>query len=154
MVAGVESLGVVDSPERLIAEVEAAAASAPIADPVTGQPQVDQVAPPNVNGEWAVLTPPVVEVVAAVVFPRWNIGPDKQRPLSESLAECMDQLFPGGVEGKYACWVRLIAVCGTITVGAAAENGGRLPPLFSASAKPAQPTPPPIDPMHVTSLTQ
>lgn len=155
LVAGVEHVGVVDgnSPERLIAEVQAAAASAPIADPITGQPQIDQAAT-DPAGEWSALTPHIVTVACGVVLPRWEIPPTEQTEVAESMGQCLEQLFPGGIEGRYACWVRLVMACGAITISTAHRHGGKLPPLFSASAKPAQPTPPPIDPMHVTSLTQ
>jgi hypothetical protein len=150
-----EPLGLVGSTDRLIAEAEAAVAGAPSIDPTTGQPALEAV---NVNGTWAVLTAPCVEVLCGVVLPAWEIRKEDEQPaISEALAECMEQLFPGGVDGKYACWVRLIVTCGAITVGRVAANGGRLPPLFVPKSKkstsgPTAPAPKP-DPMTLTSLT-
>jgi hypothetical protein len=88
-------------------------------------------------------------VLCAVVLPAWRIQPAEQRPVSEALAECLEQVFPGGIEGKYACWVRLLVACGAITVSRVATNGGRLPPLFLAKASP----PAARDPATITSLT-
>jgi hypothetical protein len=155
LVAGVEHLGMVDgsSTERLIADVEAAAASAPIADPVTGQPSAGELVQADGAGEWRTLTPHLVTVTCGVVLPRWAIPTTDQAEVAESLGLCLEQLFPGGVDGKYACWVRLVFACGAITVSTAQRHGGKLPPLFAVSP-PAEPAPPPVDPMHVTSLTQ
>lgn len=144
---GLESVGLVGGADGLIAEVEAAAATAPNLDP-TGQPALDP-ALANPNGQWSALTPPTVEVLCAVVLPAWRIQPAEQRPVSEALAECLEQVFPGGIEGKYACWVRLLVACGAITVSRVATNGGRLPPLFLVKASP----PAPRDPATITSLT-
>jgi hypothetical protein len=138
------------STERLIADVEAAAASAPIADPTTGQPQIDQPVA-TTGGEWAALTPHLVTATCGIVLPRWEIPTSDQAEIADSLGLCLDQLFPGGIEGKYACWVRLIVACGGITIATAQRHGGKLPPLWAAA--PPKPVPP-VDPLHVTSLTQ
>jgi hypothetical protein len=148
---GVEPVGLVGGADRLIEEVEAAAAAAPAVDPATGQPAID-AAIANPNGQWSALTPPTVEVLCAVVLPAWQIQPAEQRPVSEALAECLEQVFPGGIEGKYACWVRLIVACGAITVSRVATNNGRLPPLFLPKA--SKPAPAPRDPNTITSLTE
>jgi len=148
---GVESLGVVGSPDQLIAEAEAAAAGAP--------QQVDPSQPAgelNPNGQWSALTPPLVKVTCAVVLPAWQIRDDEQTEVSEALGQCLEQLFPGGIEGKYACWVRLVFCCGAITVSRVQQHG-RLPPLFlpkASAAKPAAQPTPPRDPMTITSLTE
>lgn len=86
---------------------------------------------------WSALTPPLVQVAAVTVFPAWEIGPDEQAAIAEPLGECMEQLFPGGIEGKYACYVRLIAACGAITVSRVHKHG-RLPPLFARTVGPAR----------------
>ena len=153
LVAGVEPVGLVDgnSTERLIADVEAAAASAPIADPTTGQPQIDQPPAESGAGEWRALTPHLVTVTCGIVLPRWEIPTTDQSEVAESLGLCLEQLFPGGIEGKYACWVRLIVASGGITIATAQRHGGKLPPLWAP--QPPKSTPP-VDPMHVTSLTQ
>jgi hypothetical protein len=148
---GLEPDGLVGGAVRLEAEVEAAAAGIPGLDPATGQVQLDP-ALANPNGQWSALTPPTVEVLCAVVLPAWQIQPGEQRPVAEALAECLEQVFPGGIEGKYACWVRLMVACGAITVSRVATNNGKLPPLFVARAKPASSTP--RDPQTITSLTE
>lgn len=153
---GVEPLGLVGSTDGLIAEAEAAAASSPAVDPVTG---LAGGAPPelNPNGQWSALTQPAVAVLCGVVLPAWEIEADQQKQIAEPLAECLEQLFPGGVDGRYACWVRLIVASGAITVGVAARNGGKLPPLFARKGRSAATNgaaPPPRDPMTLTSLTE
>src|SRR6202012_5772783 len=81
---GMESVGLVDGPDRLIADVEGAAAGGPNLDPTTGQPALDP-ALANPNGQWSALTPPTVEVMCAVVLPAWKIQPAEQRPVAEAL---------------------------------------------------------------------
>ena len=144
--------------DQLIAEAEAAAAGTPSIDPTTGQPQTDQ--PANISGQWAMLTPPTVELVCGVVLPAWQLGPVEQRGIAEPLAECLEQVFPGGIEGKHACWVRLITACGAITVSRIQANGGKLPrigpnfrPESAAKSNGAGGPPTARDPMTITSLT-
>jgi hypothetical protein len=153
---GLESVGMVGGADRLIAEAEAAAAGAPAIDPATGQAATAE--PVNVSGQWATLTPPTVEVLCGVVLPAWQIGPVEQRCIAEPLAECLEQVFPGGIQGQYACWVRLITACGAIAVSRVQANGGKLPrigPNFRPeSAKPNGAAGPPRDPMTLTSLTE
>jgi hypothetical protein len=149
---GLESVGLVDGADRLAAEVEAAAAGAPSVDPLTGQPALDP-ALANPNGQWSAITPPTVEVLCAVVLPAWQIQPAERTPVAEALAECLEQVFPGGIEGKYACWVRLLVACGAITVSRVATNNGRLPPLFVQKASKPAPAAP-RDPATITSLTE
>lgn len=148
---GVESVGVVGT-DQLIAEAEAAAAGIPNADPAAGQP-----ADLNPNGQWSALTPPAAKVLSIVVFPAWKIPDAERDEFAAASAECLEQVFPGGIEGKYACWVRVLVTAGAITVGAVARNGGKLPPLFVESTK-STPKPngaagPAHDPMTLTSLT-
>lgn len=154
---GVESVGMVGGADRLIAEAEAAAAGAPVIDPATGQAATAE--PINVSGQWSMLTPPVVEIGCGVVLPAWQIGPVEQRCIAEPLAECLEQVFPGGIEGKYACWVRLITACGAITVSRVQANGGKLPrigPNFRPESAPKSngADGSPRDPMTLTSLTE
>jgi len=156
-VAGMEPLGLVGGSDDLIAQAEQVASEIPAIDPATGQAPA-----PNINGQWSALTPPAVEVLSAVVFPAWEIQTSEQRPVSEALAECLDQVFPGGIEGRYACWVRLIFAGGAICVSRIAVHG-RLPPLFvpkrivrSASSTNGAAAPPAsiTDPLTASSLTQ
>lgn len=152
LVGGVESVGM-DGPEQLIREAELAAAGAPIDPSSPGAP-----APLDPNGSWALITPPTVSVICGVVLPAWEIRAEEQSEISGALAQCLEQVFPGGVDGKYACWIRLCMACGAITVSRVATNGGKLPPLFlpKGVTRPTRPTPAPapVDPMTVTSLTE
>lgn len=129
--SGVEPLELVgESPERLTAEAQAALETAP-ADLAPGETAPEPSAP------WSMLTPALTDITCAVVFPAWEITPDERGEISPALAECMEQLFPGGIEGRYACWVRLIAACGAITVSRVYKHG-RIPPLFAARVGPSR----------------
>jgi hypothetical protein len=119
-----------ESAAQLEAEANAAIATAPL----------DTVEAPEVTGalvpvqeshveEWKVFMGHTVGVVAVVALPQWELTGEEKRELSESLAGCLDQLFPGGLDGKYACWFRLVAAAGGITVVRLAQNGGKLPGL-------------------------
>jgi hypothetical protein len=148
-VGGVDPLGL-DDPSRLIAEAEGATVGIP------GDPLAEQAAALDPNGQWSALTPPLVKITAGVVLPAWQITNVEQGEISEALGQCLEQLFPGGVNGKYACWVRLVFCCGAITVSRVQQHG-RLPPLFLPTVPPAKPTPPAaakVDPLTVTSLTE
>jgi len=149
MAPGLESVGLVDgadSAERLIADVEAAASIVP---PAAGDPAA--AAQLNPQGTWPLLTPPLVDIASDVVFPRWHIQPAERKAVSEALSECLEQVFPGGIDGPYACWVRLVVACGAIVTGRVMQHG-HVPPLFFAKVQPAPK--PAHDPMTVTSLTQ
>jgi len=132
---------------QLEAEANAAIATAPL----------DTVEAPEVTGalvpmeeshveEWKVFMGHTVGVVAVVALPQWELTGDEKRELSESLAGCLDQLFPGGLDGKYACWFRLVAAAGGITVVRLAQNGGKLPgfgPRRKSDTDTEAPTPAP-----------
>lgn len=121
-VNGMEPLGLVGAdPASLAAEV---AAAVPGAAAPAGELEAIS------NASWATLTPPGVQVLSAVIFPAWEITPAEQGEIAPALAECLEQLFPGGINGRYACWLRLVICCGGITVSRAVQNGGRIPPLF------------------------
>lgn len=125
-----ESVGVVagSDPASLAAEV---AAAVPGAAAPAGE--LEAIA----NASWATLAPPGVSVICAVVLPAWEITPAEQGEISPALAECLEQLFPGGINGRYACWLRLVLCCGGIAVSRAVQNGGRMPPLFVTKEKAA-----------------
>lgn len=148
-VGGMESLGVGDT-ERLIAEAQSATAGIP------GDPLAETAGQLDPNGQWSALTPPLVKITCGVVLPAWQINNTEQGEISEALGQCLEQLFPGGINGQYACWVRLIFCCGAITVSRVQQHG-RLPPLFLPTVAPAKPTPAApakVDPLTVTSLTE
>ena len=110
---------------ELVLEADAAVADLP-PDPITetGEP----VAPPvDAEKEFRdVLRMPVMFVQRAVL-PQWGITDEYRDEFAEATAQCLAQLFPDGINGKYACWFRLLAVSGVITVSAIAQNEGKLP---------------------------
>jgi len=68
-----------------------------------------------------------VMFVSAAVLPQWNISDEYRQEWTAATAECLAQLFPDGINGKYACWFRLLACSGVIVVNGIAQNGGKLP---------------------------
>lgn len=92
---------------------------------------VDQAA------NWRPTVKPVVRLTTVFVFPQWHIQPEEQHEFTEALSECLEQIAPGGLAGKYACWVRLTLCTGMICVVRAAQNGGKLPPLGQPKPKSA-----------------
>lgn len=64
-----------------------------------------------------------------LVLPQWEVEPEMQDQLTKAMADCCDQLFPGGIDGKYGCFVRLAAVGVAIVGSKMAANGGKLPPI-------------------------
>lgn len=116
----------------LAAEADAIAATvqADVASDAPAVAGVQQEGDQQQGGDsWCVLCAGLVPVVAITVLPQWNLSRDEQNELAQSLGACLDQVLPGGLNGKYACWVRLIACAGGIAITRAIANGGKLPAL-------------------------
>lgn len=77
---------------------------------------------------WAPLIGSMTPMLRIAIFPQWDISDDEAKEFSESLGECLDQVFPGGLAGPYACWCRLIFCAGGIVAGHVIKHG-HLPPL-------------------------
>lgn len=107
--------------DRLVQEADAALASVP---PVEGSAPID-AAPVE---SWAPVVEGCVPLMRLAVFPQWDLQDAECAEFAGALGQCLDQVFPGGVTGPYACWVRLVASCGLI-VGARYMTLGKLPPL-------------------------
>lgn len=105
----------------LAAEAEAVLADAPV--DAAGQMQQEQL-----PESWAPLIDAMTPMVRIAIFPQWEITDAEAKEFSASLGECMDQLFPGGLAGPYACWCRLIFCAGGIVAGRVIKHG-QLPPL-------------------------
>lgn len=109
----------------LQAEADAAIAGAdPSALTETGAPPPDPV---DAAEQFRKTLGFPVEILVRGVIPQWGIDDASKQELVESAAECLAQLFPDGVGGKYACWFRLINCTGFIVASAAVKNGGKLP---------------------------
>jgi len=61
------------------------------------------------------------------VLPQWGIKDEYRDEFTAATAQCLAQLFPDGMNGKYACWFRLLGCTGFIVVNGIAQNGGKLP---------------------------
>ncbi len=111
------------------AELQAEAdAALSLVDPVAGAGLVQELAPPvDAAKEFREVLHLPVMFVSSAVLPQWNITDEFRTEWTEATAECLAQLFPDGLNGKYACWFRLIAATGVIAVNGIAKNGGKLP---------------------------
>ena len=127
---------------RLAAEADAVLSSAP-EDPVLGQPgEPAPGAPPLVDPveSFRPVVTGLVGITSVTVLPQWDLTDQERGELSESMSMCLAQLFPDGLDGKYACWFRLVACVGIITVDRAVKHGGKLPGIGPKKADP-EPTP-------------
>lgn len=118
-------------PQGLLSELEAAARDLPAEGGSPGEP----VAAASDSGSWGELAPGLVAIGCGIVLPQWQITADEQTHFSAAAADCLEQLFPGGLGGKYACWIRLITAGCAITIARATQPGG-LPPLFNRPRRP------------------
>jgi hypothetical protein len=114
----------------LEAEVDAALAAAPDAELLAAPgaaadqgPTADQVA------SWSMYTGAASSLLANLLLPQWELSQAETTEVGESLAMILALHFPGGIEGKYAGYFRLIACTGIIVATRAAANGGKLPPI-------------------------
>jgi len=114
------------SPEAINLQLEADAALAGVTQDPTA---IGAQPPPPIDPETEfreVLRMPVMFVQKALL-PQWGIADEYRDEWNAALAQCLTQLFPDGINGKYACWFRLLACSGVIVVNAIATNGGTLP---------------------------
>lgn len=116
--------------ERLAAEARAALLGAPPDEGLSGEVPVEAtVDGVPVPASWLPAINGAVPMLRIGVFPQWDITDDEANEFAEALAQCLDTFFPGGLDGKYGCFVRLIMAGGGICAGRMIRNGGKLPPL-------------------------
>lgn len=110
----------------LIAEANAALEGAP-ADPTAAPSELP--APSDVQPWGPFIHAAIKPMVFGVGLPQWGVALEAQDEWCSALGECLDQAFPGGPAGRYACWARLIL--GTVTIGGLAyiQGGGKFPPF-------------------------
>jgi len=111
------------NPDSLASEADLALANL---DPMPG---VDQVAEPVIPESWSPVVHSLMPIIRMKVVPQWKVGADEQKEFSEALSQCLDQIFPGGISGKYACWFRLFAATGLIVIANMDEDTNKLPPF-------------------------
>jgi len=114
---------------RLAAEADAVLSMAP-EDPALGAPgEPAPGAAPLIDPveSFRPVVTGLVGITCVTVLPQWELNDQERGELSESMSMCLAQLFPDGLDGKYACWFRLVACLGVITVDRAVKNGGKLP---------------------------
>lgn len=122
--------------ERLAAEADAVIAG--MEAPAEAAPGAGQAAAP-VSESWIPFTENLMPMVVLLGVPQWDLSKAEQRELCQSLGQCLDQLLPGGADGKYACWVRLVAAIGGITAARVIQHG-KLPPFGPKLADAAEKT--------------
>lgn len=117
-----QGINVVEVDEAaLAAEVAALEAAAP--------PPVEAAPEPAAPAEsWGPMVEGITPQLALFVFPQWNLTPAERAEFTQSLTLCLDQLLPGGLAGKYACYVRLILLVGGVAASRYIMHG-KLPPL-------------------------
>jgi hypothetical protein len=132
---GVLSMNEVEIDEAALARAaDAALASAPVdAAAVTEAPE-------QLPESWAPLIDSMTPMLRIAIFPQWDITEDEAKEFSASLGECLDQVFPGGLAGPYACWCRLIFCAGGIVAGRVIKHGN-LPPLGPRRVEQSKQTP-------------
>lgn len=116
-------------PVALDAEADRLLASAPAeltgATPAIAPTNVVELPPAN---SWKPLVAGITPMVRIALFSRWGIRPEEETEFVESGAQCLDLCFPGGLDGKYGCFVRLISCCTSIA-GMRYLQHGELPPI-------------------------
>ena len=125
-------------PDNLAAEADAALGAAPV-DPVLAPAAPDPNAyDPDKATEWDMYMRMAVELLANVGLPQWEISDEEKNELTKSLAHILEDLFPGGLSGRYAPYLRLITVSGIIVVTRYKQHGGKFPGIGpKAIEKPA-----------------
>ncbi len=122
------------TPENAALEAELAAAMA--GAPSDGAPLAPEApAPVDPVANWRAFVTPTTAMIATGILPQWEISQAEQQGFSDALSECLAQLFPDGLDGKYACWFRLVAVTGGVVAVRAMQNGGKLPGIGPKRAK-------------------
>lgn len=121
--------------EALAAEAAALQAEVPAA--VEAAPESREVAAAPAES-WGPMVTGISAQLALFVFPQWNLSEAERAEFEQSLTLCMDQLFPGGAAGKYACYVRLLAVTGGVAASRYLMHG-KLPPLGPKRAEQEKP---------------
>lgn len=130
-------------PSEQAAEQAALIHSAAALDPATVAAPTAPTAPsaPAFNPEqfaqqaqasWMANVQAITGLTVVYALPQWGIQPAEIKPLNEALCECLETIFPGGVDGKYACWWKLLAATTAITVSRYIGNGNKLPPFGQA----------------------
>jgi hypothetical protein len=116
-------------PDNLAAEAAAAIGQAPEDPSIAPAAPVDPPYDPNKVTEWDMYMQMAVNLVAKIALPQWNLTDDEKNELTKSTAHILEDLFPGGLAGRYAPYLRLITVTGFIVVTRHKEHGGKLPGL-------------------------
>jgi hypothetical protein len=114
---------------------EAAAAVADLPPPEGEEPAPDASGPESIEQWGPFLNTAIKPLLFGIVLNQWKVTPEEQQEWTDALGECLDQVFPGGMSGRYACWARLALASVGIVGMRAIQNGGKLPPLGPPRAK-------------------
>jgi len=121
-----------DTTNAQLAQQMAAAAAAPVPG-MEDIPQVDEHGAPVATDaapveSWTPAIKSVMPMIRIGVLPQWDITDDESEGFAQSLGECLDQAFPGGMNGKYACWARLLIIVTAVPATRYMQHG-KLPPF-------------------------
>lgn len=114
-------------PENLAAEAAAALGQAPEEPALAPVPPTAPPYDPEMATEWDMYMQMAVGLVAKIVLPQWNLTDDEKHELTKSTAHILQDLFPGGLSGRFAPYLRLITVSGIIIISRHKEHGGKFP---------------------------
>lgn len=122
-----------DETAHLEAEATAAMAGAPLEGevlPPTGAtaPTPEETEEAQIH-EWESILLLPLSMIDRILLPQWNLTDVEKTEFRQAMAQCLNQLFPGGINGRWGCWLRLAGCSGLIVAVRAAENGGKLPAI-------------------------
>ncbi len=135
--------------DKLAAEADAIGLQAATAEhesnPSADAPQAQLALPGEgddalpVGESWETFCNGAIGIVSITLLQQWQLSQEEQSELGKHLGACMDQLMPGGLAGKYACWANLLMCCAGVVVSRSMQNGGKLPGLGPKAKRVVEP---------------
>lgn len=118
--------------------------------PLTGQmmpPPGDEPPPESTPSEYVMLSKMLAGIIANRVCPNWEVPGDTQTEWAEALAECLNELFPGGLGNieNWGPWAKLAFASGSFAMCGIDMTTMSLKPLHPVDdeEEAGQPPPPP-----------
>jgi hypothetical protein len=103
--------------------------------PDAAQPEAD-TSSTVVEGEWATITPGIVQAIDLLVIPQWGVTDREKAALIESLTGVLDAAFPGGIsDERYAPYIRFSLVTFGVVMAHRDPDKG-FPPLWPKRSEP------------------
>jgi len=119
------------------------------ADAILHRAPIDELPPPGPQAEpqkesadeesWHQMIPGLTTMLAMLVFPQWGFVEEEQKAFSTAAADVLEHAFPGGMGGRYGCYVRLMMVTAGVTLARFDADTGKFPPIGPRREKPVGP---------------